>query len=90
MPQSTIPLILTHDSSQLHGYGYDAASQTLAIEFKSNHQKLTYHYPNFSAESWAAFQAAESKGSFFYKHIKPAYPEGFVRMFKDEPAPAAV
>ncbi len=82
---STIPMTLA-DSSQLHAHGYE--NGTLALEFKSNHQKVTYHYKNFSPDQYAAFLAAESQGSHFYKHIKPAYPDDttFERHYKDQSA----
>ena len=87
MPASLIPLTLTPDSSQLHGYGYDSNSQTLALEFNSNWERVTYHYPAFPPEKFAEFAGAESKGSFFYKHIKKQYREdgSFERWFKEEP-----
>ena len=59
-------------SSQLHSYGYDAATQTLAIRFKNFNGNVgsTYHYANFTPTDWDAFKAAESKGSHFGKFIK--------------------
>ena len=85
MPASTIPLQRI-ESSQLHAIGYDPASQTLAIEFNSNHDKLTYEYPNCKPELYEALLAAESKGSFFYKQVKTNWPtaDDFVRRFKDD------
>jgi hypothetical protein len=58
------------------GYAYDAATKVLEIAFAS--RKLgepdkIYHYADFKAEDWAAFQAAESKGSHFLKVIKPKF-----------------
>jgi hypothetical protein len=87
MPQSTIlPLTLTPDSSQLHGYAYDAGTQTLALEFNSNHAQKTYHYPGFTPEQFEAFKNAESQGSYFYANIKKQWPDGkFVTMYKDAP-----
>lgn len=60
-------------SSQIAAIGYDANSQTLAIQFKGKGDApgSVYHYANFTAEDWAEFQAAESVGSHFYRHIKP-------------------
>lgn len=69
MPQSTIPLTYTPDSSQIAGYGYDAATQRLAVEFKSS--AFVYEYRDVSPETAAAMQAAASKGSFVHKVIKP-------------------
>jgi len=60
-------------SSQIAAIGYDANSQTLAIRFKvkGDAPGPVYRYANFTAEDWAEFQAAESVGSHFYRHIKP-------------------
>lgn len=63
------------ESSQIAGIGYDAASQTLAIQFKSGKQAV-YHYANVDAALYQEFSAAESIGSFFYKNIKP-FPEKY-------------
>lgn len=61
------------ESKQLAAIGHDAATNTLAIQFRGWDGKLgsTYHYANFTAEDFKAFQAAESKGSHFGKNIKP-------------------
>lgn len=88
MPASNIPLTLTPDSSQIHGYGYDPATGTLAVAFKSNHQRLTYHYPGVTAEEFAAIQAAKSTGG----HIHLNYVRNgrnFDRMENEEPAEGA-
>lgn len=63
------------ESSQIAGIGYDAASQTLAIQFKSGKQAV-YHYANVDAALFQEFSTAESIGSFFYKNIKP-FPEKY-------------
>lgn len=87
MPTSNIVLTLTPESSQIHGYGWE--NGTLALEFKSNHEKVRYHYP-FTAEQFAAFDAAESKGKHFYAHIKKQYAEegSFERLYKAAVPPA--
>lgn len=61
------------DSSQIREYEYDGASQTLYMRFNSNYQTLTYAYAGFPPEKAEALDAAESKGSFFYQHIKNKY-----------------
>ncbi len=60
------------ESSQIHSIGHDASTNTLAIRFKNKAggPGSLYHYSNFNAEQFAAFQGAESVGSHFYKHIK--------------------
>ena len=62
------------ESSQIHSIGHDAETNTLAIRFKNSRGQpgSLYHYDNVTAEDFAAFQGAESIGSHFYKHIKPA------------------
>jgi len=56
-------------SHQLAAYGYDEASQTLAITFNNkNGTSLPYHYP-CTPEVFAEMQAAESKGKFFNSRI---------------------
>lgn len=83
MTASTIPLTLTPESSQLHGYGYDPKIQTLALEFKSNQRTQTYHYPGFTPEQFEAFKNAESQGSFFYKNIKKQWDGKFQTLYKE-------
>jgi hypothetical protein len=59
-------------SSQIDAIGHDPETNTLAIRFPVNRfgEKAVYHYSNFTAEDFAAFQAADSKGSYFGQHIK--------------------
>jgi len=69
------PTIAMHDvtSSQISSIGHDPATNTLAIQFASKKGPgNVYHYSNFNAEQFAEFQSAESIGSHFGKHIKPA------------------
>lgn len=83
MPQSTIPRTPTPDSSQIDSYGYDAAAKRLAVKFKSTGDKV-YEYRDVPAETAAAMDAAESKGSFIYKHVKNKFE--FDRMPEPEAA----
>jgi hypothetical protein len=66
------------ESSQIEAIGYDAGTQTLAIQFKGKGEKpgSVYHYASFTADDWQAFREAESVGSHFYKNIKP-FPDKF-------------
>lgn len=61
------------ESSQIHSIGHDADTNTLAIRFKNwkGEVKGLYHYQNFTAEAFSAFQNAESKGKHFGANIKP-------------------
>lgn len=85
MPQIAMQEV---ESSQIHSIGHDAASNTLAIRFKSKvGAGSLYHYANFPAAEFEAFKNAESIGAHFGKFIKPEttkYP--FTKM---EPATAA-
>jgi hypothetical protein len=58
------------ESSQVKGYGYDADSKTLAVEFKSGG---VYHYHDVPAETYGAMTKAESVGRFIGASIKGAY-----------------
>lgn len=64
------------DSSQVAQIGHDAETNTLAIRFYRDYgrdQRIgpLYHYSNFTADDFAAFKAAESKGRHFGRYIKP-------------------
>lgn len=80
MTQSNIALTLTPQSQQIHGYGYDEVTRTLAVEYASNHAELTYHYKDVPPEDAQELEAAESKGAFILRRIKPKY--AFERMAK--------
>lgn len=77
------PAIALHpvESGQVKAVGYDAATQTLAVQFRHGKQAI-YHYPDVSPETHAAFVGAESLGSYFRDNLKhlpftkyPAEPE---------------
>lgn len=76
-------------SSQIHSIGHDAASNKLAIRFKTKDgmPSSLYHYSNVTPEDFAVLYAAESIGSHFYKAIKP-FAEKYPYV-KIESAPAA-
>ncbi len=92
-PNSAIPM-LEVSSSQIHSIGHDAETNTLAIRFYRGYGReqrpgSLYHYANFSAEDFAKFRDAESKGRHFGAHIKAfagIYPYTKV---EDEPRAAA-
>jgi hypothetical protein len=74
-------------------YGYDPVTERLEIAFKSRKEgepDKVYQYVNFPQEEWEKFLAAESKGSFFLKSVKPNYecqklePEGKPSEEKDK------
>lgn len=57
-------------SSQVASIGYDNASKTLAVTFKSGG---TYHYHDVSSDQFAGLQKAESAGKYLGQHIKPKH-----------------
>ena len=60
-------------SSQIVSIGYDAATETLEIEF--NGAKV-YQYENVPVKMHREIMASESPGSYFFKHIK-SQPQAF-------------
>lgn len=56
------------DSRKLHAVGYCPERQILAAQFAVG--GAIYHYEGFTPEQHAAYEAAESKGSHFGKHIQ--------------------
>ncbi len=55
------------NSSNVAAIGYDAASQTLQVNF---HNGGRYQYENVSPEKWAGLNQAESKGKYLFAQIK--------------------
>lgn len=55
------------ESSQVKSHGYDAATKTLAVEFKSGG---TYHYHDVPAKTYDEMKAAKSVGKFIGASIK--------------------
>ena len=58
-------------SSNLAGFGYDAASKTLAVKFKDSGK--TYHYADVPPDIFDEFGKAESKGKFFFAKVRNSY-----------------
>lgn len=72
MQTKDIPLTEV-ESSQIHAIGHCPETNTLRIQFKSKKGPgSVYDYANFSAEQFQAFKTADSLGSYFGQHIKPA------------------
>lgn len=63
------------ESSQIKQYGYDPASQTLAIQFAKGG---VYHYSAFTPKHWEAFQKAKSAGSFFHKNVRGKFKHNLI------------
>lgn len=72
MTHQNIPMTPV-ESSQILCRGYDAETQTLAVQFKKKDGSPggVYHYDNVPVDVWAEWCNADSAGSHFYKHIKP-------------------
>lgn len=57
--------LLVH-SSNIVSVGYDAAAQTLEVEFQSGN---VYQYLDVPEDMYQNFMTAESKGEFFHDNI---------------------
>lgn len=71
--ESTIALTLVK-STQIAAYGYDSERRILEVELTPNAtlasaQYLRWQYADVSPEKWEGFQAAPSKGVYFYRAI---------------------
>jgi hypothetical protein len=62
--------VATPESSNLSGFGYDAATFILRVEFKNG---ATYDYFDVPAHVVDAMKAAPSKGQFLAYQIKGTY-----------------
>lgn len=58
-------------SSNIISFGYDAASETLEVEFSSG---SIYQYYNVGEALYEQLTLAPSKGQFLNAYIKNAYP----------------
>jgi hypothetical protein len=58
-------------SSMIAAIGYDEERETLEVEFIAGY---VYRYFGISPDVFEGFRAARSKGAFFNRHIKDAYP----------------
>lgn len=67
MSRTINPSMTACKSSQIHSHGYDAATNTLVVQFNSGH---VYHYHGVKADKYANLQKAESVGSFLHSQIK--------------------
>jgi len=60
--------IFEMESSNLKATGYDKATLTLRVQFKSSN--VLYDYKGVSSELFNEFMQSESKGRFFFTRIK--------------------
>lgn len=75
------------DSNQIGAVGYDPTTKTMACTFTRGPGTI-YHYPNVEPKVYADFMAAESKGTFFGKHIKALPFDKFPSLADQEKAKA--
>ena len=59
-------------SANIVSAGYDAATQTLELEFKGG---VVWQYSGFPEYMWFEFLGAPSQGKYFNAQIRPVYGE---------------
>jgi hypothetical protein len=64
------------ESSMISSIGYDEASSTLEVEFKSKHQ--VWQYFDVPEYIWREFEVASSAGKYWHANIKNTYSESRV------------
>jgi len=57
-------------SSQVMSMGYDAETQTMAVQFSRGG---VYHYEGVSPQTFEAMHAHESPGTYLHQNIKGKY-----------------
>lgn len=70
MATTHIPMTQVAKSTNVHAHGYDAATQTLAVTFKSGG---TYHYHGVPAHVASQIATAKSVGAFIASSVRPHY-----------------
>lgn len=58
-------------SESIASIGYDDDAETLEVEFVTG---AVYRYSGVSQDTFEDFRQAPSKGAFFNRHIRNAYP----------------
>lgn len=63
------------ESKQIHWVRYDPAALILEVDFrgKDGTKSSTYAYADVPEETYAQFNASESKGRFFALHIRNGF-----------------
>ncbi len=61
--------VLGVNSSSVDGVGYDAATQTLQVNFKGKDGPKSYQYDKVPPDLVTELHKAESIGSFVNKHV---------------------
>lgn len=75
-----IPLTVVH-SGMLTAFGYDAESQTLALQFRSG---KIHHYGDVPPKVWEELKLAASLGQYFQNHIRDKFPSQAVSYERKE------
>ncbi len=65
------PVIQTVESSLIGKVGYDSDTQQLSIQMVNSSD--VYYYTGVPADIYEGLMAAESKGTYYVKHIKGKY-----------------
>lgn len=62
-------------STNIHSFGYDEPTQTLAIRFRKSGGEIasTYHYSGVPKSVFEEMQKADSHGSFFHLSVRGKY-----------------
>lgn len=69
------------DSGLIHAHGFDPATGTLALQFKSKGGPGSiYYYANCTQDMYDELCAAESIGKFFAQRIKNANEHPFTKI----------
>lgn len=64
----------TPESSTIVRANYDRKEEVLTVTMRRGGKEgPTYQYPRVPEEIWVAFQASDSKGSYFNQHIRPQF-----------------
>lgn len=66
----TLPDMESVDSSNVHRIGYDSATEELYVEFSNGR---IYVYSAVPQSTYDELLAADSKGSYMNREIKPNY-----------------
>ena len=74
------------ESSRIAAHGYDAASNTLALQFKGKDGPgAVYHYANVTPEIYAEYSKAESIGRFFGQVLNDKEKFPYTRIEQEKP-----
>lgn len=61
------------DSSTIVAATYDPDAELMKVHFRRKGGVVLYHYKKVPFDLWERFAAADSKGAFFNREIRPIY-----------------